>query len=75
MTLDDGIAQIKEKISTVSADVEMKIVKISDEEARISVYAPAGEMNAIQDATLMPTIELLNSDGLDIQVFVYDKNV
>lgn len=75
MTLDDSIAQIKEKISTVSADVEVKIVKISDEEARISVYAPAGEMNAIQDATLMPTIELLNSDGLDIQVFVYDKNV
>lgn len=75
MTLDDGIAQIKEKISTVSADVEVKIVKISDEEARISVYAQAGEMNAIQDATLMPTIELLNSDGLDIQVFVYDKNV
>lgn len=75
MTLDDGIAQIKEKISTVSADVEVKIVKISDEEVRISVYAQAGEMNAIQDATLMPTIELLNSDGLDIQVFVYDKNV
>ena len=74
MTLDDGIAQIKEKISAVSADVEMKIVKISDEEARISVYAPAGEMKAIQDATLMPTIELLNSDGLDIQVFLYDKN-
>ncbi len=38
MTLDDGIAQIKEKISTVSADVEVKIVKISDEEVRISVY-------------------------------------
>lgn len=75
MTLDDGIAQIKEKISTVSADVEVKIVKISDEEVRISVYAQAGEMNAIQDATLMPTIELLNSAGLDIQVFVYDKNV
>jgi hypothetical protein len=74
MTLDEGIAQIQEKISAVSAGAEMKIVKMSAEEARISVYAPAGEMNAIQDATLMPTIELLNSDGLDIQVFVYDKN-
>jgi len=74
MTLDDGIAQIQEKISAVCAGAEMKIVKMSAEEARISVYAPAGEMNAIQDATLMPTIELLNSDGLDIQVFVYDKN-
>jgi len=74
MTLDEGIAQIQEKISAVSAGAEMKIVKMSAEEARISVYAPAGEMIAIQDATLMPTIELLNSDGLDIQVFVYDKN-
>jgi len=74
MTLDEGIAQIQEKISAVSAGAEMKIVKMSAEEARISVYALAGEMNAIQDATLMPTIELLNSDGLDIQVFVYDKN-
>jgi len=53
----------------------MKIVKMSDEEARISVYAPAGEMNSIQDATLMPTIELLNNEGLDIQVFVYEKEL
>ncbi|NQU30793.1 MAG: hypothetical protein HQ525_09010 [Anaerolineae bacterium] len=74
MSLDEGIAQIQEKITAISADIEMKTVKMSAEEARISVYAPAGEMNAIQDATLMPTIELLNSDGLDIQVFVYDKN-
>jgi hypothetical protein len=73
MTLDEGIAQISEKISAVSASAEIKIAKMSDEEARLSVYAPAGEMGAIQDATLMPTIELLNSDGLDIQVFVYEK--
>ncbi len=45
---------------------------MSDEEARLSVYAPAGEMGAIQDATLMPTIMLLNDEGLDIQVFVYE---
>ena len=73
MTLDDGIAQISEKINAVSASAEIKVAKMSDEEARLSVYAPAGEMSAIQDATLMPTIELLNSDGLDIQVFVYEK--
>ncbi|MCP4139616.1 MAG: hypothetical protein GY755_04895 [Chloroflexi bacterium] len=73
MTLDEGIAQISEKISAVSASAEIKVAKMSDEEARMSVYAPAGEMGAIQDATLMPTIELLNSDGLDIQVFVYEK--
>ena len=73
MTLDEGIAQISEKISMVSASAEIKVAKMSDEEARLSVYAPAGEMGAIQDETLMPTIELLNSDGLDIQVFVYEK--
>ena len=73
MTLDEGIAQIKGKITEVSASAEIKVAKMSDEEARLSVYAPAGEMDAIQQATLMPTIELLNSDGLDIQVFVYEK--
>lgn len=73
MRLDEGIAQIQSKISAVSASAEVKVAKMSDEEARLSVYAPASEMDAIQDATLMPTIELLNSDGLDIQVFVYEK--
>ena len=73
MTLDEGIAQIEGKITEVSASAEIKVAKMSDEEARLSVYAPAGEMDAIQQATLMPTIELLNSDGLDIQVFVYEK--
>ena len=73
MTLDEAITQIQEKISAVSPSAETKVVKMSDEEARISVYAPAGEMDAIQDATLMPTIELLNSEGMDIQVFVYEK--
>ncbi len=73
MTLDEGIAKIQKTITETSPSAEVKIVKISDEEARLSVYAPAGEMDAIQQATLMPTIELLNSDGLDIQVFVYEK--
>ena len=73
MTLDEGIAKIEEIINGASANAEIKTVKMSDEEARLSVYAPAGEMDAIQNATLMPTIELLNSDGLDIQVFVYEK--
>ena len=72
MTLDEGIEQISGKINEVSASAEIKVAKMSDEEARLSVYALAGEMGAIQDATLMPTIELLNSDGVDIQVFVYE---
>ena len=73
MILDEGIAQIEEKIVAVSANAKIQVIKMSDEEARLSVYAPAGEMGAIQDATLMPTIELINSDGLDIQVFVYEE--
>ncbi len=72
MTLDEGIAQISEKINEASASAEIRVAKMSDEEARLSVYAPAGEMGAIQDATLMPTIMLLNDEGLDIQVFVYE---
>jgi len=73
MTLDEGIAKISATINEVSGDAEVKVVKMSDEEARLSVYASAAAMDAIQEATLMPTIELLNSDGLGIQVFVYEK--
>jgi len=74
MSLDDAINQMTEKIKGVCASAEIKSVRVSDEEARLSVYAPAGDMQKIQDATFMPAIELLNSDGLDIQVFVYDKD-
>ncbi len=74
MSLDDAIQQMKAKISAASQAAEIKVVKISDEEARISVYAPAGDMQAIKDATFQPAIDFLNVDGLDIQVFVYDKD-
>jgi hypothetical protein len=47
---------------------------MSAEEARLSVYAHAGDIQMIKDATFMPAIELLNSEGLDIQVFVYDED-
>jgi hypothetical protein len=74
MSLDEAIQQMNEKIKAASPGAEIKVVKISDEEARLSVYAPAAEVQTIKDATLMPAIELLNNDGLDIQVFVYDKD-
>ncbi len=74
MSLDDAINQMSDKIKSACGSAEIKFVKMSDEEARLSVYAPAGDMQKIQDATFMPAIELLNSDGLDIQVFVYDKD-
>jgi hypothetical protein len=40
----------------------------------LSVYASAGDIQAIKDATFKPAIDLLNNDGMDIQVFVYDKD-
>ena len=38
------------------------------------MYAPAADMQKVKNVTLQPAIDLLISDGLDIQVFVYDKD-
>ena len=74
MSLDDAVKQMTDKIKAACGSAEVKTVKMSDEEARLSVYAPAGDIQKIKDATFQPAIDLLNSDGLDIQVFVYDKD-
>ncbi len=74
MSLDEAIQQMSDKVKAVCAQAEIKTVKMSEEEARLSVYAPAGDIQKIKDATFRPAIDLLNSDGLDIQVFVYDKD-
>ena len=74
MTLDDAIQQMSDKVKAACASAEIKAVKMSDEEARLSVYAPADDIQNIKDATFMPALDLLNQDGLDIQVFVYDKD-
>ena len=74
MSIDAAINDMKAKISAVSKGAEIKTVKMSDEEARISVFVSAGEMQPIREATLQPTLDYLNKDGLDIQVLVYDKD-
>ena len=74
MTLDEAIQKITGIVKAASTSAEIKAVKMSDEEARLSVYAPAGDIQKIKDATFQPAIDLLNADGLDIQVFVYDKD-
>ena len=74
MSLDDAIQHMTDKVKAACGSAEIKTVKMSDEEVRLSVYAPAGEIQKIKDATFQPAIDLLNSDGLDIQVFVYDKD-
>ena len=73
MSIDDAIKQIQATIKAASANAESKVVKMSDEEARISVYVPAGEMQTVKDATFQPVLDLL-IEGLDVQVFVYDKD-
>lgn len=74
MSLDDAIKTMQDKITAASAGALMKVVKMSDEEARISVLAPTGDIQAIKEATFMPAMDILNKDGFDIQVQVYDKN-
>ena len=74
MTLEDAIKQMIDIIKNACGSADVKTVKMSDEEARLSVYAPADDMERIKVATFQPSINMLNSDGLDIQVFVYDKD-
>jgi len=74
MSIDDAIKQMSAKIKAACGSAEVKVAKMSDEEARLSVYAPAGDMQKIKDATFQPALDMLNSDGMDVQVFVYDKD-
>lgn len=74
MTLDDAIKEMTGIIQSASGNAEIKMTKMSDEEARLNVYASTGDMERIKVATFQPAINLLNAEGLDIQVFVYDKD-
>jgi hypothetical protein len=74
MSLDEAIQQMSDKVRDACPGAEIRTVKMSEEEARLSVYASAGDIQNIKDATFQPAIDLLNSEGLDIQVFVYDKD-
>jgi len=75
MSLDDAIKQMTDLIKSASGGAEIKCVKMSDEEARLSVYAPAGDMERIKTLTFQPAMDMLNNDGMDVQVFVYDKDI
>jgi hypothetical protein len=72
MTLDDAIKDMQSRINAACPKAVVKAVRMSDEEARLSVYAPSGDMQAIKDSAFQPALDLLNKDGLDVQVFVYD---
>ena len=74
MSIDDAIQKMTDLIKAASASAEIKAAKMSDEEARLSVYAPAGDMQKIKDATFQPAMDMLNTDDVDVHVFVYDKD-
>ena len=74
MSIDEAVQKMTDLIKAACASAEIKSTKMSDEEARLSVYAPAGDMQKIKDATFMPAMDMLNNDGMDVQVFVYDKD-
>jgi hypothetical protein len=74
MSIDDAVKKMTDLIKAACAGAEVKAAKMSDEEARLSVYAPVGDMQKIKDATFQPAMDMLNNDGMDVQVFVYDKD-
>jgi len=74
MNLDDAITEVTQLIMGACSTATLKVVKMSDEEARISVDAPAAEMDKIKDAVRDRLTQLLVSEGLDVQVQVYDKD-
>ena len=74
MSIDEAVQKMTDLIKAACGSAEIKTAKMSDEEARLSVYAPAGDIQKIKDATFMPAMDMLNNDGMDVQVFVYDKD-
>lgn len=72
MTLEDAIADIQSRITAVSPNAVIRIMRTSAEEASIRAYAPAADEAAIKDATRDPTFQMLTNDGLDVQVLFYD---
>ena len=72
MNLDQAIEKMQSVITGASSGAVIKVVKMSDEEARLSVYAPGGDLGAIKEACFQPTMDLLTQEGLDVQVFPYD---
>jgi hypothetical protein len=73
MSIDDAIQKMTAIVQSACPAADVKSARISDEEARLTVLAPAGDIQKIKDATFMPVMDLLK-ENLDVQVFVYDKD-
>ncbi len=74
MSIDDAIKEMQSKITAVSGGAQVKVIKMSDEEARLTVLALAGDIQKIKDATFQPAMDFLNQEGFDLQVQVYDQD-
>ena len=51
MTVDEAVQEMQSKISAACAAAEMKVARMSDEEARIAVLAPTGDMQKKKEST------------------------
>ncbi|MFV9505934.1 MAG: hypothetical protein AB4911_15385 [Oscillochloridaceae bacterium umkhey_bin13] len=72
MTLNEAINDLKQRVLSASPSAVIRVTTISDEEASIRAYAPAADEGAIKAATADITFQMLTSEGLDVQVLVYD---
>ena len=72
MTVDEAITDLTGRIKKASPEAVIRVKRRSSEEASIRVYAPVGHEEAIKAATQEITLNLLTSEGLDVQVLVYD---
>jgi hypothetical protein len=72
MTLNEAITDLTDRIKSASPEAVVRVQRRSGEEAAIRAYAPADHETAIKDATQAITLNLLISEGLDVQVLVYD---
>jgi len=72
MTIEEAIADLTAKIQAASPNAVIRVNRSGPTEATIRAYAPEAELEAITRATQGITLQLLISDGLDIQVSPYD---
>ena len=72
MTVDEAITDLTGRIKKASPEAVIRVKRRSSEEASIRVYAPVDHEEAIKAATREVTLNLLTSEGLDVQVLVYD---
>ena len=72
MVIDDAIADLTQRIRAVAPDAVVRTMRRSDTEAAMRVYAPADLADALGAATADLTVALLTSDGIDVQVLIYD---